>query len=98
MLTWPGLPNGFQTKRGFLLRPFKVNFDIRSTAYENICNVIHTQVELQYDMPDFGLLTFATYDYYIARNIGIVRVETTGDPILTGGQHTLTDLIEYSIK
>jgi len=61
-------------------------------------DVIHTQVELQYDMPGFGSLTFITYDYFVAKNIGVIRILSVGDPLYGAGINTTTDLVDYSIK
>lgn len=65
---------------------------------KNYKDVIHTRIDLQYDMPGFGLLTFGTYDYYIAKNIGIIKGDVSMDPILAGGVTTTTNLVDYSIK
>ncbi|WP_315816095.1 hypothetical protein [Paraflavitalea speifideaquila] len=61
-------------------------------------DVTHTQIELQYDIPGLGVLTFATYDYYIAKNIGIIKIDTEGDLTWGGGIKTESNLIDYSIK
>lgn len=60
--------------------------------------VIHTEIELQYDIPMVGILTFATYDYYVAKNIGIIKLDAEGNPILSPGTSSEMNLIDYSIK
>ncbi|WP_276486013.1 hypothetical protein [Paraflavitalea pollutisoli] len=61
-------------------------------------DVIHTSLILSYDMPVFGKLPFITYEFYIAKNIGIIQIESNGDPIMTGGLKSVSNLTEYSIK
>jgi hypothetical protein len=60
--------------------------------------VIHSQIELQYDFPIVGIVNAATYDYYIAKGIGMIRIVTVGDPNFLPGVSTNADLVEYSIK
>jgi len=69
-----------------------------TVAGKNYSNVIHTQIVLQYDLPVLGLVNASTYDYYVAKNIGIVRIVTIGDPNFSPGLNETTDLIDYSIK
>jgi hypothetical protein len=69
-----------------------------TVAGKNFQNVIHSQISLQYELPLFGIVSFATYDYYVAKDVGIIRIETTGDPVMAPGVHSISDLIEYSIK
>jgi hypothetical protein len=61
-------------------------------------DVIHTQIELQYELPVFGILTFATYDYYVAKNVGIIRILSQGDEVYGGGITSDMTLVQYSIK
>ena len=69
-----------------------------TVAGKTFNNVIHSQIELQYELSIFGTVTFATYDYFVAKDVGIIRIETNGDPILAPGVNAISDLIEYSIK
>lgn len=59
-------------------------------------NVIHTRMELSYDI--FGtVMKFATYDYYIAKGVGIVRTRTLID-VMGTRMETSSNLVEYQIK
>ncbi|MDI3320496.1 hypothetical protein [Pinibacter soli] len=62
-------------------------------------NVTHSRVSLSYIVPGFGELTLAIYEFYIANNIGIVKVDSQ---VLDGfGNQTgsvISELTEYSIK
>lgn len=61
-------------------------------------DVIHSEVELLYNMPGMGEVSFTIYDFYVAKNVGIVQIITTGDPLLMQGLKTSTNLIDYHIK
>ena len=61
-------------------------------------NVIHSQIQLEYDFPLVGRMPAIAYDYYVAKGVGVIRIESTGDAILAPGVHTIADLTEYSIK
>lgn len=68
----------------------------KKVAGKNYTNVIHTRLELFYEI--FGtVMKFATYHYYIAQGVGIVRIESEisnmGFSFKTSG-----DLIDYQIK
>jgi len=59
--------------------------------------VIHSKMELEYDIPGMGSMTLAVYDFYTANNIGFIKVVTTGTN-LSSNLSTTTELLEYSIK
>jgi hypothetical protein len=65
---------------------------------KNYADVIHSRIDLQYDMLGAGIITFFTYDYYVAKNVGVIKIDATGDPILTNGFTSTTNLVDYSIK
>jgi hypothetical protein len=67
----------------------------RTVAGKNFTNVMHTQLHLEYDIPGLGWTNFAVYDYYVAKGVGIIRVETVSG---IAGLRTVSDLIDYSIK
>ena len=75
-------------EKGFSLTVGGKNFD----------NVIHSSIVLQYVFPGIGAMNAATYDYYVAKGVGIIRIESVGDPTFSPGVHTLADITEYSIK
>lgn len=68
----------------------------KTVAGKNFTNVIHTQLDLQYEIPVLGWTSFAVYDYYIAKGVGIIRIETT--QTFGGSVKAVSDLIDYSIK
>jgi hypothetical protein len=68
-----------------------------TVAGKNYTNVIHTRLDLSYDVLG-TLMDFGSYDYYIAKGIGIVKIRTEltmfGMPLL----QTSADLLDYQIK
>ena len=67
----------------------------KTVAGKNFTNVMHTQLNLEYEIPFMGWTNFAVYDYYIAKGVGIIRIETFS---AIAGVTTVSDLIDYSIK
>jgi hypothetical protein len=71
--------------------------DISRTVSNKVYNnVIHTTLQLQYDVGS-GFTTYGTYEYYIAKGIGVIEA----DAVVSTGVGTLTTssvLIDYSIK
>jgi hypothetical protein len=70
----------------------------KTVAGKSYSNVIHTQMILEYELPIFGWTPFATYDYYVAKGIGIIRIESDLTFMGQTAVRTVSDLIEYSIK
>lgn len=61
---------------------------------QTFVNVIHTKVYLQFDDGSgTGYLTVASYDYFIAKGIGIIEVDSS-----TSGSSTTQTIVNYSIK
>jgi hypothetical protein len=67
----------------------------KTVAGKNFTNVMHTQLNLEYEIPFMGWTNFAVYDYYVAKGVGIIRIETFS---AIAGVTTVSDLIDYSIK
>jgi hypothetical protein len=98
--TWDnnaGQGNGFTAHTPGKIMERGITLTVAGKSYNN---VIHTQENLTYDIPGFGTLNSATYDYYVAKGVGIIRVlAAVGDASVTGTVvHTTTDLVDYSIK
>ena len=57
-------------------------------------NVIHTQINIEYDFLDgSGFQSYGTYDYYIAKGVGLI--ETDSEVI---GVITTSKIFDYAIK
>lgn len=98
--TWDnnaGQGNGFTASTPGKIMEKGISLTVNGKTYTN---VIHTQGNLIYVIPGFGSLNSATYDYYVAKGVGIIRVlSAVGDATITGTTlHSTTDLIDYSIK
>jgi hypothetical protein len=68
----------------------------RTIRNKNFTGVIHTRMEMSYDI--LGARTpAATYDYYIAKGVGIIQVKTIID-MLGFNMTASSDIIEYQVK
>jgi hypothetical protein len=94
--TWSyiaGIVNGFPSKIAGKIIATGISKTVNGKTYTN---VIHTQFNLEYDL-GLGYQQFAIYDYYVAKNIGIIRAET--DINASGSIYkTVSELLDYSIK
>jgi len=71
-----------------------VEKDITKTIGDNtFTNVIHTTVNLEFDYGD-GFVTTATYDYYLAKSIGMIEVDSSVAGVVVG-KETITS---YDVK
>jgi hypothetical protein len=60
---------------------------------KNYTNVIHTQVDLQYDF-GAGFESATTYDFYLAKGIGLIEADTN----FSGTLMESSTLTSYSVK
>jgi hypothetical protein len=63
---------------------------------KSFTNVMHTRLTLSYDILG-SVMDFMTYDYFVAKGVGIIKVRSEGLGLL-GGFKACSDLIDYSIK
>jgi hypothetical protein len=72
--------------------------DITKTVSNKIySNVIHTNLLLQYNLGS-GFATYGTYDYYIAKGVGIIEGDAVVNYPGRGTINATTILIDYAIK
>ncbi|MGN6421396.1 MAG: hypothetical protein ACTHMC_28030 [Pseudobacter sp.] len=91
-----GHGNGFTAKTPGEIIEKGITLTVQGKTYKD---VIHTRIKLQYQMPaPIGLMETLTYDYYVAKGVGMIRIDSEGDPIWTPGVSSTSELIEYSIK
>lgn len=86
-----GLVNGVPGRVVGKVMEKGINKTVGGKAFSN---VIHTQIDLQYDLLGTGFQSITLYDYYVAKGIGIIKIETSAMGVLVGS----SDLIDYSIK
>jgi len=68
--------------------------DVTKTIGENtFTNVIHTTVNLEFDYGE-GFVTTATYDYYVAKGVGMVEVDTS----VAGSVVSTETITSYDVK
>lgn len=56
-------------------------------------NVIHTQVDLQYDLGT-GFQSVAIYDFYLAKGVGMIETDTS----ISGSPYELETITNYNVK
>lgn len=96
--TWThaaGQGNGFTATIDGVILERDIVIQVEGKTYNQ---VIHTSFDLSYDMPLIGKIPFATYHYYVAKNVGIVQIETATNPLVGPPVQLLTNLVEHSIK
>jgi hypothetical protein len=97
--TWDflaGHGNGFTAKTPGKVLEKGITLTVQGKTYKD---VIHTQIKLQYQMPSpIGLIETFTYDYYVAKGVGMIKIDSQGDPLWGAGVSSESELIEYSIK
>jgi len=67
-----------------------------SVAGKSFTNVTHTRLIWSYDILG-TIMEFMSYDYFIAKSVGIIKVRSEGQNLLSGFK-ACSDLIDYSIK
>ena len=89
-----GQGNGFVANiRGEIIEK-NMTITVAGKTYKE---VIHTRMKFEYELPGLGDVLAATYDYYAANNVGLVKSVTTFPPMF-GGQSGVSELTEYAIK
>jgi len=68
-----------------------------TVAGKNYTNVIHTRLDLSYDILG-SIEDFGSYDYFIAKGIGIIKIRTELSMLGIVMVQTSADLLDYSIK
>jgi hypothetical protein len=66
----------------------------KTVSGKTFTNVIHSQLYLQYDLGS-GFETWTTYDFYVAKNIGVIQTDAN---IPFANLTTSSKLLSYSIK
>ncbi|WP_127128572.1 hypothetical protein [Pseudoflavitalea rhizosphaerae] len=69
-----------------------------TVAGKNYTNVIHTQLTLAYEMPVVGTTDFMIYDYYVAKGVGIIKIDSETPPGIPVSVTSVVELQDYSIK
>jgi hypothetical protein len=88
-----GTGNGFTAIVNTSIIEKGITVTINGQTYQN---VIHSRMELNYDIMGM-ILPFGTYDYYVARGVGIVRIRAVADQFGTYIT-TCSDLVDYHIN
>lgn len=88
-----GLVNGVPAKTIGTVAEINITKTVLGKIYNN---VIHTKIDLQYDYGS-GFTSTAVYDFYVAKNIGVIEIDSTLN--IFGISINATSLLSaYSIK
>jgi hypothetical protein len=89
LITDDGLVNGVPGRIVGKVLERNINYTVKGKEYTN---VVHTQLDLQYNIG--GFTTYSKYDFFIAKNIGVIEINTSA----SGKQVATSQLVRYSIK
>lgn len=87
-----GTINGYPARILGTMKEKNVSIKLGGKSFSK---VYHTQIDVQYDLGfGGGYESFMTYDFYIAKGIGIVRITTS----FSGAVLADESLIDYNLK
>jgi hypothetical protein len=86
-----GTINGFPAQDQGVIVETGISKTVGGNTYTN---VIHSQVDLQYDFGS-GYTTYATFDYYVAKGVGIISIASNFPSL---GFSEVLNLVSYNIK
>lgn len=93
-VTPDGTVNGIDAQIIGTIKEKNLTKTVKGKTYNN---VIHTQLELQYDYLGTGFETSTTYDFYVAKSIGVIlgdsKINSFGIAV-----NAKTELINYQIN
>ncbi|NML20943.1 hypothetical protein HHL16_08660 [Pseudoflavitalea sp. G-6-1-2] len=95
--TWTneaGQGNGFSAKTPGKLIAKGLKMTVAGKTYTD---VIHTEVILQYVLPEIGVMNTGYYQYYIVKGVGIIKIEFRTEDI-DEDPLSITELTDYQIK
>jgi hypothetical protein len=88
-----GQGNGFTAYIQTIIVERNINMTVGGKSFNN---VIHTRLIWSYDILG-TVMEVMSYDYFIAKGVGIIKVRSEGQNLLSGFK-ACYDLIDYSIK
>jgi hypothetical protein len=94
--TWTTTPSDNGTINGVSAKTVNTIKEKNITKVVNgktFANVIHTQVDLQYDLGT-GFQSVAVYDFYLAKGVGMIETDTS----VSGTAYEVETITDYSVK
>jgi hypothetical protein len=94
--TWTTTPSDNGTVNGVPAQTVNTIKEKNVTKVVNgktFTNVIHTQVDLQYNLGT-GFQSVAIYDFYLAKGVGLIETDTS----VSGSPYELQTITNYTIK
>ena len=94
--TWTTTPSDNGTINGVPAKTVNTIKEVNVTKVVNgktFTNVIHTQVDLQYNLGT-GFQSVAVYDFYLAKGVGMIETDTS----VSGAPYELETITGYTVK
>lgn len=88
-----GQGNGFTAYIQTIIVERNISMTVGGKSFNN---VIHTRLIWSYDILG-TVMEFVSYDYFIAKGVGVIKVRAEGTNIFSGVK-SCSDLVDYSIK
>ncbi len=93
-LTDNGIVNGVPGRVSGVITEKNITKTVSGITFNS---VVHTTLQLQYDLGS-GFVNYATYDFYVAKGVGVIQVDAVLAPISGSSLTTSTKIIDFSIK
>ena len=88
--TVSGYVNGFPAKMINTIKEKGISWVVNCKTFTN---VMHTQVDLQYDLGS-GFMSYSVYDFYLAKGVGMIESDTG----ISGSIYDKETILSYNVK
>ena len=88
--TVSGYVNGFPAKMINTIKEKGISWVVNGKTFTN---VIHSHVDLQYDLGS-GFISYTVYDFYLAKGVGMIESDTG----LSGAIYDRETILSYNVK
>ncbi|RCH54541.1 hypothetical protein DJ568_12020 [Mucilaginibacter hurinus] len=86
-LTDDGLVNGFPAKLVGKLIEQDIKKTVAGITYNN---VVHTTLDIQYNVNGTGFTSYGTYDVYLAKGVGVIQTDSKLNGVATGSSKVIS--------
>lgn len=88
--TADGYVNGFPAQMINTIKEKGISWVVNGKTFNN---VMHTQVDLQYDLGS-GFMSYSVYDFYLAKGVGMIESDTG----ISGSIYDKETILSYNVK
>lgn len=88
--TADGYVNGFPAQMINTIKEKGISWVVNGKTFTN---VMHTQVDLQYDLGS-GFMSYSVYDFYLAKGVGMIESDTG----ISGSIYDKETILSYNVK